>query len=145
MKKKSVRLTPLWLGLLTFSSLEMGMAQGHITKADLGTGVTAKFQIINPTRQFGPDTPKIYCAWKIEGAKPATAVRGVWIAEDVGKAAPHNFKIDEATFTPPVGAPSYGSFALSKPNKGFPLGQYRLEIYLGSTLATTVPFTVKAR
>ena len=115
--------------------------QGTISNAVLGTGVTAKFEIINPTNVFSPDTPMIYCAWKTQGLKAGTGVRGVWIAEDVGKAAPKpNFKIDEATFTPPMGVASAGSFALNKPNKGFPVGKYRLEIYLVSTLAITVSF-----
>ena len=120
-------------------------AQGTISNAVLGTGVTAKFEIINPTNVFSPDTQKIYCAWKTQGLKAGTSVRGVWIAEDVGKAAPRNFKIDEATFTPQIGTASAGSFALNKPAKGFPAGKYRLEIYLGSTLAKTVPFTVNPK
>ena len=119
------------------------LAQGEVTQAQLGTGITPDFKITGATTQFAPDTPKIYCAWKVEGAKAGTAVRGVWIATDVGKVAPPNFKIDEATFRPPVGAPTVGEFALSKPNRGFPVGKYRLEIYLGDALVKTVPFTVK--
>jgi len=37
-------------------------AQGSISSAALGTGVTDKFEIINPTNVFSPDTQKIYCA-----------------------------------------------------------------------------------
>lgn len=118
-------------------------AEGTIVKAELGTGKTEKFEIVNPTTEFRPDTAEIVCVWKSEGVKTGTSVRGVWIAEDVGDVAPPNFKIDEATLASSTG--TAGSFNLTRPNKGFPVGKYRVEIYLGKELAKTVPFTVKAR
>lgn len=38
-----------------------------------------------------------------------------------------------------------GTVSLSKPTNGFPIGRYRLEIYVGKELAKTIPFTVKAK
>jgi len=143
MKRKTVTVAALCLGMFICLCPLVASGQGTVSKAVLGTGVTDKFQITGPTNVFPPDTPKIYCAWKVEGVKAGTPVRSVWIAEDVGKVAPPNYKIDEATFNPPAGAPSEGSFALNQPNAGFPVGKYRLEIYMGSTLAKTLPFTVK--
>lgn len=116
---------------------------GRVTQAVLGTGVTRDSDIINPTTVFATDTPKIFCAWKVDGLKAPTAIRGAWVAEDVGKAAPPNYKIDEATIL--MSAPGKGQFSLSKPNKGFPAGKYRLEIYVGAQLTKTVPFTVRPR
>ena len=146
MAKITARFAIFFMGLLFCIGPTVAAGQGRVSSAVLGTGVTAKYEIVNPSSEFSPDTAKIYCAWKTEGLKAGTAVRGVWIAEDVGKAAPPNYKIDEATFTPPLGtASSQGAFALNKPNTGFPVGKYRLEIYLGKDLAKTVPFTVKAR
>jgi len=75
--------------------------------------------------------------------KVLTQLRGVWIAEDVGKVAPPNYKIDEATRAVPFA--NEGSFSLSKPSDGFPPGKYRLEIYIGNDLMKTVPFTVKTK
>ena len=132
------------LGILLGAWPVIAAGQARITNAQLGLGLTPQFNIVNPKTEFTPDTPKIYCAWKAEGLKSGTQLRGVWIAEDVGKVAPPNFKIDEASFTSP-GSIAQGSFALSKPNKGFPIGKYRLEIYVGSDLAKTVPFTIKAK
>ena len=37
-----------------------------------------------------------------------------------------------------------GVFSLSKPTKGWPVGKYRVEIYVNDKLADTVKFTVKA-
>ena len=115
-------------------------AQGRITKAVLGTDRTDNYEIVNPKVEFPPDTPQIVCIWKSEAVKPGTPVRAVWIAEDVGAAAPPNTKVDEITTSSYTG----GSFYLTKPNKGWPVGRYRLEIYLGKELAKTVPFAIKA-
>lgn len=132
------------LGILLGACPAATAGQGRITNAQLGTGVTPTYDIVGPTTEFSPDTAKIYCAWKADGLKSGTQLRGVWIAEDVGNAAPANFKIDEASFTS-AGNSAQGSFALSKPNKGFPVGKYRLEIYIGSDMAKTVPFVVKSK
>lgn len=135
----------VWLGMLLCLQPAIAADQARISKAVLGTGATPTYEIINLATEFAPDTAKIYCAWKAEGVAAGTQVRGAWIAEDVGSVAPKNFKIDEATFISPTAGSAMGAFALNKPNKGFPVGKYRLEIYLGQTLAKTVPFTVKAK
>jgi hypothetical protein len=85
----------------------------------------------------------IYCAFKIEGIEGGATIRGVWIAEDVGKVAPPNYKIDEASLKLTGDGDAKGKFSLSKPNNGFPVGKYRTEIYIGDKLAKTVTFTVK--
>src|ERR1700733_10953051 len=69
----------------------------RITKAEMGTGKTDNYEIVNATSKFDADTAKIFCVWKAEGVKIGDPARGVWIAEDVGDAAPPNFKIDEST------------------------------------------------
>ena len=122
--------------------LAIAADQPRITKAVLGTGVTDTYEIINAASEFPPDVPKIFCAWKAEGVTNEK-LRGVWIAEDVGKVAPPNYKIDEATLN--VARASAGSFSLSKPDNNFPVGKYRLEIYIGDDLAKTVPFAIKAK
>ena len=68
-------------------------------------------------------------------------MRGVWIAESVGDAAPANTKIIEKTLSlsPAI---DRGTFSLSKGNRDFPPGKYRLEIYVENELMKTVPFTI---
>ena len=81
--------------------------------------------------------------FKVEGASLGATVKGVWIAEDTGGAAPPNYKILEKSLTLPF--INTGSFVITKPNNGWPVGSYRFEIYFGDTLAKTLKFTVKAR
>jgi len=91
---------------------------------------------------FAADSPKVFAMFKTEGVQKGDKVRGVWMAENVGSAAPANSKIDEKTLTL-EGDTDDGGFSLSKPTKGWPPGKYRLEIYVNDKLATTAKFTVK--
>ena len=96
-----------------------------------------------PSNKISADVSKIYARWQGEKVKSGDKIRAVWIAEDVGNVAPKNYKIDEASTTA-NGPRASGTFTLSKPNKGWPLGKYRVEIYDGDQLAETVRFTIEA-
>jgi hypothetical protein len=120
-------------------------ADARITSAVLGTDRVDKpngYEIVGKATEFRPDTPKIVCVFTVDGAGIGMVVKGVWIAEDVGPVAPPNYKIAERSLRLPF--LNSGSLTLTKPNNGWPVGSYRLEIYLGDTLAKTLKFTVKA-
>ena len=131
------------LGFVALAKPMVAWADPELTEAVLGTAVNDDDKVTNPTDTFTADTPMIYCAFKIEGVEGGATIRGVWIAEDVGKVAPPNYKIDEASLKLTGDGDAKGKFSLSKPNNGFPLGKYRTEIYIGDKLAKTVTFTVK--
>jgi len=121
--------------------------EGRITKLALNAGGTHP-QTAGSATVFFPDAASIVCSWRAEGVTPGAHIRGVWIAEETGGAAPPNFKVDEASVVAATSAARYdgnGSFTISRPNKGWPLGQYRLEIYLEKELARTVTFRIQAR
>ena len=94
-----------------------------------------------PATSFAADVPKLQAFFRSNGTKKGDKLRGLWIAEDVGAAAPANTKIDEATISADK-ADFFGAFSLSKPTKGWPVGKYRVEIYSGEELATTVKFAI---
>ncbi|MBA2431892.1 MAG: hypothetical protein H0V56_07215 [Chthoniobacterales bacterium] len=96
-----------------------------------------------PATSFADDTPMIHALFKTTGAQKGDTVRGVWIAEDVGEKAPANTKIGEKTLVL-EGDTNNGDFSVNKPDKGWPAGKYRVEIYAGEKLATTAKFTVGA-
>lgn len=95
------------------------------------------------TTSFTADTAKIFAVFESEGVKKDTSLRAVWIAEDVGSVAPANFKIDEATIKAAQDDFS-GTFSISRPNAGWPVGKYRVEFYAEKTLVKTLKFTIKA-
>jgi hypothetical protein len=94
-----------------------------------------------PTDVFSPTVAKLHAFFRSTGTEKGDRLRGVWIAEDVGSAAPANTKIDEATITADQ-EDFYGAFSLTKPDKGWPVGKYKVEIYLNDELVTTVKFSI---
>jgi hypothetical protein len=96
-----------------------------------------------PATTFASDVPKLFAFFRTKGTEKGSKLRGVWIAEDVGDAAPANTKIDEATVTGDQDD-FHGAFSLSKPDKGWPVGKYKVEIYAGDELVATVKFTITA-
>ena len=95
------------------------------------------------TTTFTPDTEKIYALFKTDGVKSGDKMRGVLIAEDVGDAAPPNTKVLE-TRIDMEGDTQDGDFNFTKPTNGWPLGKYRVDVYLNGDLVTTAKFTVNA-
>ncbi len=79
--------------------------------------------------EFPASIPSLKFHFKAKSTGPNQSIWGVWIAEDVGDTAPPNFQIDAAEL--PLPGPMTGTFSLSRPDNGWPLGQYRLEVRLG--------------
>ena len=104
--------------------------------------VLAKDKDSEPTDTFEPNVPKVCAFFKTQGSTKGDKFRAVWIAEDVGDAAPENTEIDEATLTADEDN-YYGSFSLSKPTKGWPEGSYRVDIYNGDEVAASAEFTIE--
>jgi hypothetical protein len=103
----------------------------------------AKEILGEPTGRFAAETEKIFCRWQGDALHEGDKIRAVWIAEDVGDVAPKNYKIAE-TSTSADGPQAAGTFTLSRPTNGWPIGKYRVEIYDGDQLAEMVKFeTVK--
>ena len=96
-----------------------------------------------PTTTFASNTPKLYAIFKTEGAKTGDKIRGVLIAEDVGDVAPANTKVFE-TILDIEGDTEAGDFNFDKPTNDWPVGKYRVEIYVNDQLATAAKFTIKA-
>lgn len=105
--------------------------------------VMAKDQDTKPTDSFAADVPKLYAFFRTQGTKSGDKLRSVWIADDVGDAAPKNTKIDEATVALEKDNGN-GAFSMSKPTKGWPVGEYHVDIYYGDNVATTVKFKINA-
>ena len=125
---------------IAFGALIASQIQAGQAKVEAAIAVD---QDTKPTTSFSSNVPKLYAFFRTKGTHDGDKLRGVWIAEDVGDAAPANTKIDEATLTADQDD-FFGAFSLTKPTKGWPAGKYRVEIYDGDELATSVKFTIKA-
>lgn len=119
---------------------------GFVTQA-LAGDVKVKVAIAKdgetrPATVFPSNIPKLYAFILTEGTEKGDKVRGVWIAEDVGSAAPKNTKIDESTISGDKDNFG-GAFSLSKPNNGWPVGKYRVEVYVDDDLEATAKFSIQ--
>jgi hypothetical protein len=95
-----------------------------------------------PTTSFSSDVSSIYALWKGEALEAGDKIHSIWIAEDIGDAGPNESKILEGDFK--VYKPDEdGAFSLSRPRgRVWPLGKYRVEIYINGTLAALVKFSI---
>src|SRR5438105_5268016 len=95
-----------------------------------------------PITTFSSDALRIYAFWKGESLAVGDKIQSVWIAEDIGDAAPKDSKILEGE-TKVFKSDEEGSVSLSRPRGGvWPVGKYRMEIYINDGLADLVKFTI---
>jgi hypothetical protein len=90
---------------------------------------------------FGKDTPKIYLTAKLVDVPSGTKLRSEWIAVKT-QVAPPNYKIDSVDLTTAADS-SRANFSFSKPNAGWPQGDYRVDLFINGKKSTSVPFQIK--
>ncbi|MDW7657172.1 MAG: zinc ribbon domain-containing protein [Bacillota bacterium] len=93
-------------------------------------------QAVNKTDRFSTDTPIIYATALLKNAPEDTLITAKWyyVTEDIDIAS-----VDlESTETN-----QYVSFSLSRPDNGFPIGDYEVELYVDEELSVTLEFSVK--
>lgn len=95
-----------------------------------------------PTTKFSSDTPKIRALWKGKRLDAGDRVQVLWLAEDVGIDAPKESKITQSAVTAYKSDDS-GVFALKRPQNGWPIGKYRVELYLNRHLMQFIDFTIE--
>ena len=136
--------------LLVTWLLLAGIAAGcsfSISTANIPQAVLAKdvkgdtFEPVDPTSTFPPDQAVINLVVTVANAPSDTKVKTVWTAVDVGDAAPANTKLDEAEIT--MDDSGNAHFTLSSPSTGvWPVGKYKVEIYLNDKLERTLEYTI---
>jgi hypothetical protein len=97
---------------------------------------------VDPSDAFSPDTVEIHAVAVVNNDKPGTKVSAVWIAVDAAETP--NFKFGEKeTVLENIGI-YHVHFSYQKPDKGMPVGNYKLEIHIDGHLAGTAPFKVQS-
>lgn len=92
---------------------------------------------------FPTTTPKIYGHAGLVDVASGAKIVVSWIAVDTNGAAPPNYKIDSAEFTAGM-IDNTATFDLSKPNNGWPIGKYRVEVTIDGKPAGSAKFEVEA-
>ena len=91
---------------------------------------------------FGPAVPKIYVHASMVDIPNGAKMTGTWIAVDTNGAAPPNYKIDSADLTAGV-ITNTVNFSMTKPNAGWPLGKYRVDLSIDGKPAGAANFTIE--
>lgn len=127
------------LALLAFAVMFSTSAFAGDVKVKVAVAVDSNTK---PATVFAANTPKLWAFILTEGTEKGDKVRVVWIAEDTNGAAPANYKIDEFSY---VGDKENfsGAGGLSKPNNGWPVGKYRVDIYIDDELEGSTKFQIK--
>jgi len=103
---------------------------------------TPTFEPIDQTRSFAPSADAFHLTYFVSGAEPDDRLTAMWVAVDVGDAAPRNTVIDEATVLL-TGDDESGAFRLQRGANPWPAGTYRVEVFVNDRRAQRVPYTVE--
>jgi len=93
------------------------------------------------TSIFTPDSAEIFCSVKLANAPKDTAVKAAWICERAEAENLNNYLMDAWSGT--VEGTRYLSSSFSRPNKGWPVGSYKVAWSINGKERLTVPFTVQ--
>lgn len=134
--------TLLLLIAVIAAGCNFSVSTANIQQAILAKDVKGdNFEPVDPTSTFKTDQPVINLVVTVANAPSDTKVKTVWTAVDVGEAAPANTQIDEAEVTMDDSGSAH--FTLSVPDSGaWPVGKYKVEIYLNDKLDRTLEYTV---
>ena len=94
----------------------------------------------SPKGTFRPDDTDIYEFFDLNEPKDDTSLRGVLICDKCAVAPPHT-EVVETTLKLTSQMDS-GDFHFSKPTKGWPVGDYHVEIWSGKRKLVSTPFKV---
>jgi hypothetical protein len=122
---------------LVFSSLacEASASTANISNAHMAVDEADSAQ----TTSYTSDAPSFYCFYDLKNAPDDTVVKGVWILISAEGYDP-NQEIDSAEVT---GGDETYYFALDRGTDPWPVGQYKVDLYLNDKLVQTVNFEVQ--
>ncbi len=115
-------------------------SSGIITKVTMAQGFRQPDgEPINPREEFAPKD-MVYAVIHIQNAPANTKFKALWCVTNAGYAAYPDTKLGEAELSSDHTRNIYFS---SLPTGGWPVGEYRVEIYVNGVLDTTRKFRVK--
>ena len=117
--------------------------QGRLKSIEISTDVTSDgFTAINVRDVFDSSVPMIHGVVKLEDVRANSVLKGAWISVDA--ISEPDFEIDSIEMRLDKDGPASCHVSLSRPNKGWPQGNYRLDVYLENRLIGSKRFSIKA-
>ena len=110
-----------------------------LVAASISKDVTKNMVAQGISDTFSTDIPAIHAVVVFSGATAGDKVKGVWVAVDAIETP--NYEIASTTLDLKEGE-ARAHFKLTRPNNGWPVGNYKLYIYVNDVFVTSVPFKV---
>lgn len=116
-------------------------AAAELVSLTICKGISSELNPVDPTDKFTLDTAAIHAVAKIEGGKPNTKVTGTFISVDAISIP--NYEINTADAVLQKEGTTNAHFSLSKPNNGWPAGNYKIDVFIDGKKVGSAPFSVK--
>jgi len=96
---------------------------------------------VEPTTSFATDTAEIFCSVKLANAPSGTEIKSEWIfvKGETGDAV--DYLID--TWNTTAAGSGYISFSITRPEGNWPMGDYKVVLYLDGKEVTSAPFKIQ--
>ncbi len=127
-----------WQPLWTLAD-EPATTQPASKPLQLCLAAAADHSPVYPADTFAPGK-EMTAVFHLQQGESFKEISYVWIAVDVGKAAPANFEISKNTLT--LGGKSSGVLRITGLKKPMPVGKYRLDVKADGQPWQSVPFSV---
>jgi hypothetical protein len=121
--------------LLASLACNFSASTANITNAHMATDESDSQQ----TTIYAPDTQTFYCFYDLNNAPDDTVVRGAWTLVSAEGFDP-NSEIDSAEIT---GSDDSYYFSLDRAADQWPVGQYKIDLFINGNLVETVEFQVQ--
>lgn len=133
------------IGLTLMTSLAWAADMPKID-CTLTDNVTDNQPVIEKTI-FPLDLPYVHLVCQSDEVSKGQNIKAIWIAADTKGAAPDNYKIDEKSLLieEDLGDNKIwtADYKLSKPEAGWPVGSYHVDLYVDKELYKSYNFTFK--
>jgi hypothetical protein len=93
---------------------------------------------------FSPDTPAIYCSFKVSGVAQEDMIKATWVYVDADAADQANTVLNETyDIVQSADASYYLAFYFDKPPEGWRKGNYKVVLSINNKEKLSVPFRVE--
>ncbi|MDD3970386.1 MAG: hypothetical protein PHY13_03390 [Clostridia bacterium] len=137
MKKIKVLSSFVVLVLIAVILSSCSFTTANFSNLTMSTGVDG-FKPVNATTKFTTTTPAFYVTGDINNAPDDTVISAVWYYLDTDS----DYMIDQSQYQV-EGTNNSFYFSLSIPDNGWPVGTYRVDLYIDDAVDQSIFFTVE--
>lgn len=134
-KNKIVVLLAVVVLVLASLACNFSATTANITNAHMASDENDTQQ----TTVYATNAPSFFCYFDLNNASDTTVVKGTWTAVSAEGLDP-NYEIDSAEIT---GGDNTYSFSLGGSTDPWPVGKYKIDLYIDGKLAQTIEFEVQ--